>query len=68
MDQEPHVDFPAEPDQAPIVEITANEPQWLGFFTQTPLGEFLDYSDSVDLSRTCRAAWFVFQNFGGGIQ
>ena len=65
MDQEPLVVIPAVPDQAPIVVIrAANDPQWFRLFWQTPLHEFLTYGDSVDLSGTCRAAWFLVQDFG----
>ena len=64
MDQEPLVVIPAVPDQAPIVEIRAvNDPQWFLLFWQTPLHEFLTYGDGVDLSGTCRAAWFIVQDF-----
>ena len=57
MDQEPLV--------VPIVEIrVANDPQWFRLFWRTPLHEFLTYSDSVDLSGTCRAAWFLVQDLG----
>ena len=64
MDQEPPVAIPAVPDQAPIVEISAaSDPQWFGLFWLTPMNEFLTYGDSVDLSGTCRAAWFLVQDF-----
>ncbi len=56
--------IPAVPDQAPIVEIRAvNDPQGFLLLWRTPLHEFLTCGDGVDLSGTCRAAWFVVQDF-----
>ena len=64
--------LPAEPEQAPgniivqpwdIVVQPVDDHLWFDLFWNSPLRKFLSYKNSTVLSGSCRAAWFVVQDF-----